>query len=79
MTIEKNLAFPLKVARLPKLVIQQKVQKTIEIPLYYTGLTDTARIRHQDGPVQEMKLDRTLTITLPVAVDGKSMTWFVIK
>lgn len=69
---EKGLAFffnPLDVV----------VKKTISLQLYYTGLTDTANIREQDGPPRQYKLDRNYAIQIEVEIQPKSFTWFVVE
>ena len=55
------------------------MEKTVVLPLYYTGLVDTARIREQEGTVQEYKLDREYKVELPVKVAAHNATWFVIE
>jgi len=59
--------------------LAEPVSQTLTIPLYYTGLTDTARIAEQDGPVKEYKLDRQYKVELPVTVPAKSTTWLAIE
>lgn len=56
-----------------------EVKKTIRVPLYYTGLTDIAKISHRDDKPKEFKLDRNYCIMLPVKVEPNSYTWFVIQ
>ena len=55
------------------------VETTIRLPLYYTGLTDTALIREGDGDPTRYELDRAYNVELPVALDAKGITWFVVK
>ena len=47
-------------------------------PLYYTGLTDKARIREAEGPARNYRLDREYRIALPVTVPAHGFAWFVI-
>jgi hypothetical protein len=56
-----------------------RVKKMLDIPLYYTGLSKTARVRHEDGPGKSYAMDWHYRIKLPVAVAAKSMTWFVFE
>ncbi|MGC9326113.1 MAG: alpha-galactosidase [Candidatus Hinthialibacter sp.] len=58
---------------------QEVIEKTIALPLYYTGLTDVARVREKEGEIAEYKLDREYRIELPVRIDPQSWTWFVIE
>jgi len=55
------------------------IAKTMTVPLYYTGLTDTARVREQEGSAKSVKLDRRYGIALDVRVEARGFTWFVIE
>jgi hypothetical protein len=59
--------------------LEQEVRKTLTIPLYYTGIAQTAALSEQDGKIQEFTLNRDYTIELPVTVPAKGTTWFIIK
>jgi len=55
------------------------IAKQLTLPLYYTGLSDRARIREQENSAQSYKLDRKFEITLDVKVEPRGFTWFVIE
>ncbi len=55
------------------------VERTVELPLYYTGLTDVALVREQEGPALSYSLDRGYKISLPLRVGARSLTWFIIE
>ena len=56
------------------------VAQTLRIPLYYTGLQDTASLRHEEGPVVTVHtLARDYSIQLKVTVKAKGVTWYVIR
>ena len=59
--------------------LPKRIQKTLQIPLYYTGLTHTAQLRHEDGPAKKMRLNRDFSIKLLVTVEAESITWFVVE
>jgi len=59
--------------------LDQEVTQTLDIPLYYTGLTETARIREQEGTTQTFKLDREFKVKLPVTIPANGYTWLVIE
>jgi hypothetical protein len=59
--------------------LDNEATKTIHLPLYYTGLTDTARIRIGEGPSQIRKLDREYKVKLPVTLPPGGFTWFIIE
>ncbi len=43
-------------------------EKMIQVPLYYTGLTELARVSHNEVPLGPMKLDRNYELSLSVSV-----------
>jgi hypothetical protein len=55
------------------------VDKILKLPLYYTGLTDKAMIREQDGEPVEYSLDREYNVYINVKMESMSITWFVIE
>jgi len=59
--------------------LESKVTRTLKLPLYYTGLTETALIREQEGPAQKYKLDRRYNVEILINMLPKSVTWFVVE
>ena len=59
--------------------LEEEVERTIKVPLYYTGLTDTARVSFGGASAVEYKLARDYSIKLPVKVPAGGMAWFVIE
>ncbi|MBN2312054.1 MAG: alpha-galactosidase [Candidatus Hydrogenedentes bacterium] len=59
--------------------LNEPVERTLRIPLYYTGLEDSARIREREAPPQTVPLARDYSVALDVAVDAHAFTWFVIE
>jgi hypothetical protein len=59
--------------------LPQAVSQTLEIPLYYTGLDATAKVREQEGAARSYRLDRDYTIRLPVAISANGYSWLVIQ
>ena len=57
----------------------KEITRTIDLPLYYTGLTETASIREQEGKIVKYKLDRNYNVKLQVTIPAKGHTWFVIE
>ncbi|WP_420601592.1 hypothetical protein [Flagellimonas sp.] len=57
----------------------KEITKTIKVPLYYTGLTDNAKIALENGTVKKYALTRDYTVALEVTVKPNSYTWAVIK
>jgi hypothetical protein len=59
--------------------LAQPVTRTLMIPLYYAGLSDSAQIREQDGAPKTYQLDREFGVRLPVTIPAYGRTWFVIE
>ncbi len=59
--------------------LNEPVTKKLRVNLYYTGLTDSARIREQGGAAKRFKLARDYTAEIPVTVKAQGMNWFVIE
>ena len=57
----------------------EAVTKTIKVPLYYTGLTDTAKIREKEGKSDTYRLDRNYEIEIEVSVEPNWYNWYVIE
>jgi hypothetical protein len=55
------------------------LQETIRVPLYYTGLGETAHISQEGGTSFGLKIDRDYSVPLHVHVPANGFTWFVIK
>lgn len=59
--------------------LDRTVKRTLKLNLYYTGLTETAAVREQEGPTRQVRLDRKWNIRLPVEIGPRGVTWFVIE
>jgi len=59
--------------------LDRNVKKELTLPLYYTGLTKTARIREQEGKTRKYDLDRRYNVTIPINMEPRSVTWCVIE
>ena len=57
----------------------KEMTRDIQLPLYYTGLTKTARIREQEGTPATYTLNRDYTVNLTVKIPAKGYTWYVIE
>jgi hypothetical protein len=56
----------------------QPVSETLEVNLYYTGISASAMVSEEGAPAVPYKLARNYDITLPIKLAPKSFTWFVI-
>jgi hypothetical protein len=59
--------------------LDEDVKQTLDIPLYYTGLTGTAKIRDQEGQARSFRLERDGSVKLPVTIPANGYTWLVIE
>ena len=59
--------------------LDQQVEKTLTLPLYYTGLRELAVVRREGGEPQPYPLNRGHRIELPVRVQARGRTWYVIE
>ena len=59
--------------------LRHDVERTLSLPLYYTGLDYTARIREGEGERSTYTLDRDHRVNVRVKVAPESYTWFVIE
>lgn len=55
------------------------VEPKLRINLYYTGLTETVRVRPQGGEGFTVKLNRDYTVDVPITMAPQSMTWFTFE
>jgi hypothetical protein len=55
------------------------VRRTLKLPLYYTGLIDTAKIREKEGKTKKFTLDREFNVSLTVNIPANGYTWYVIE
>jgi hypothetical protein len=55
------------------------VTRTLQIPLYYTGLTDTAQISPEDGTAKQVKLNRDYSAGIAVTIPAHGSTWVTIR
>jgi hypothetical protein len=55
------------------------IEKTLKVNLYYTGLTDTARISTNGGDSQRHRLARDFSVKLPVSVPAGGMSWHLVE
>ena len=58
----------------------QTVQETtFKLPLYYTGLSETAKIREKEEEPKVYKIDRNYNVEIPIKMEAKSVTYLVIE
>ncbi len=53
--------------------------RTINLPLYYTGLDKSVRIREKEGKSKNYKLGRDFSVSIEVKIEANSYNWLVIE
>ena len=57
----------------------ETVQRELRLPLYYTGLKRTARVRIEEGREKDFALDARACASIPVKVPPQGATWLTIR
>ncbi len=58
--------------------LPEPIERRIRLPLYYTGLTDHAIIRHADGRVEAIQLARDFSAEIAVKIPAGGRTWLSV-
>lgn len=58
--------------------LSEKITRTLEIPVYYTGLSNSAYVQNSDGKKTKFKISRDYKITLEITLNPKGNDWYVI-
>lgn len=59
--------------------LKESITRTIQLPLYYTGLTNVATIREKETTTKNYKLNRNYNVDFTFTIAAESYTWFVIE
>lgn len=59
--------------------LPEEITREIELPLYYTGLKGSVRIREQEGRSVSRRLTEACTLPVKVTIPANGYTWFVIE
>ncbi len=59
--------------------LDHAVKKNVRVDLYYTGLTDVARVRHEENQPDEVQIARDNQVEIEVEVPAGEMTWYVFQ
>lgn len=57
----------------------KEMTQEIRVPLYYTGLTDSASLSLEGGKSKLVKLERDYSVTVKATVPARGCQWWVIK
>lgn len=56
-----------------------RVARNLTVPLYYTGLTNLAKVSQMGAAFKTYTLDRDYTIEVSVDLGPRNITWFLIQ
>lgn len=59
--------------------LEVPIEREIRLPLYYTGLQDTAALRWENGKTEEVRLARDFSAAIKVNIPARNRTWVLIK
>ncbi len=59
--------------------LKEKITRTIKVPLYYTGLTSTAKIMEKNGLVKTINLNREYEGEITFTIEPQGYTWMVVE
>jgi len=59
--------------------LPEPVERLVHLPLYYTGLTDRATVRREDGGCEEIALGRDYAAELTVKIPARGRTWMTFQ
>ncbi len=59
--------------------LKEKITRTIKVPLYYTGLSETAVVRIKDENPSTLKLNRNYEIELTIVIEPESFNWAIVQ
>jgi hypothetical protein len=58
--------------------LKATITRTVNLPLYYTGLTKVAVVKEKGGAGKTFQLKRDYSIDVPVTIAPESYNWLVI-
>lgn len=58
---------------------EKPVTRSIELPLYYTGLSKQVKLREKEGKSVVYTLDRNYNISLNITIPANGYTWYVVE
>ncbi len=59
--------------------LPEAITRRVRLPLYYTGLTDRALVKHEDGTVERVTLARDYSAEVRVQIPARGRTWAAIQ
>ncbi len=77
--VQVNPTLPQRALSMVHNPLPEPVERTVVLPLYYTGLKDFAWIREQNGELKQYPLDSRQRALVPVRIPAHGRTWLVVE
>ena len=77
--VQVNPSLPQRALSMIHNPLPEPVERTVVLPLYYTGLKDFAWIREQNGELKRYPLDGRQRALVPVRIPARGRTWLVVE
>jgi hypothetical protein len=59
--------------------LKERITRTIQLPLYYTGLTQKATLYKEGKQIQTLQLNRELKAAFTFTLAPESYSWYTIQ
>ena len=59
--------------------LNEPITRTIQVPLYYTGLSNQVKISEKGNNMRRLSLNRAYEMPLTFTIPANSYTWYVIE
>lgn len=59
--------------------LKESISRKINLPLYYTGLSDKILVREKEGKSKSYTLNRNYEIELDVTIPAEGFTWLILE
>ncbi len=59
--------------------LDREIRKSVDLNLYYTGITGTVQLSHEDGEYESKELNPFQEIELEIRIPPGKWTWYVFK
>jgi hypothetical protein len=74
-----NSGLPTKALLMLYNPLKETITRTIRVPMYYTGLHNSAMVQEKEGKVQVKPINAAGEITIMVTIAPESYTWVVVS
>jgi hypothetical protein len=57
----------------------KKITRTLDVPIYYTGLTDKVNLKEMNGRTSVLKVSRDYHLRIPVEIAARGYAYYVMN